>query len=180
MVGKPLWDLTFPFPGRDGKSAQVKLGDITFEIDNKFITNRPDLFGVYGNAREWGAVFGLDFVPYTPAVLAEPGTNELTISVETSRCLAYNAVRMEGISVERSPFGMSLMMNRAGLAPKMDLVDITNCLLTEFGQPMHVFDADKVSGNITVRLAKSGEKLLALNGEIYELTAEDMVIADTN
>lgn len=180
MVGKPLWDLTFPFPGRDGKSAQVKLGDTTFEIDNKFITNRPDLFGVYGNAREWGAVFGLDFVPYTPAVLAEPGTNELTISVETPRCLAYNAVRMEGISVGRSPFGMSLMMNRAGLAPKMDLVDITNCLLTEFGQPMHVFDADKVSGNITVRLAKSGEKLLALNGEIYELTAEDMVIADTN
>ncbi len=72
------------------------------------------------------------------------------------------------------------MMARAGLAPKMDLVDITNCLLTEFGQPMHVFDADKVSGSITVRLAKIGEKLLALNGETYELIPEDMIIADDN
>lgn len=87
---------------------------------------------------------------------------------------------MEGITVGKSPFGMSLMMARAGLTPKMDLVDITNCLLTEFGQPMHVFDADKVAGTITVRLAKSGEKLLALNGETYELTTEDMVIADDN
>lgn len=87
---------------------------------------------------------------------------------------------MEGITVGKSPFGMSLMMTRAGLTPKMDLVDITNCLLTEFGQPMHVFDADKVSGGITVRLANVGEKLLALNGETYELTAEDMIIADEN
>lgn len=87
---------------------------------------------------------------------------------------------MEGITVGKSPFGMSLMMARAGLTPKMDLVDITNCLLTEFGQPMHVFDADKVSGGITVRLANVGEKLLALNGETYELTAEDMIIADEN
>jgi phenylalanyl-tRNA synthetase beta chain len=87
---------------------------------------------------------------------------------------------MEGITVAKSPFGISLMMTRAGLAPKMDLVDITNCILTEFGQPMHVFDADKVTGSITVRLAKVGEKLLALNGETYELTSEDMVIADDN
>lgn len=87
---------------------------------------------------------------------------------------------MEGITVAKSPFGMSLMMARAGLAPKMDAVDITNCILTEFGQPMHVFDADKVAGGITVRLAKSGEKLLALNSETYELTTEDMVIADDN
>ncbi len=87
---------------------------------------------------------------------------------------------MEDITVGKSPFGMTLMMERAGLTPKMDLVDITNCLLTEFGQPMHVFDADKVAGSITVRLAKIGEKILALNGETYELTTEDMIIADDN
>jgi phenylalanyl-tRNA synthetase beta chain len=87
---------------------------------------------------------------------------------------------MENISVGQSPFAISLMMQRASLAPKMDLVDITNLVLTEFGQPMHVFDADKVAGTITVRLAKIGEKLLALNGIEYELTTEDMVIADDN
>ena len=61
LVGKSLFDLTFDFPGKTGTTKQLTLKDTTFEIDNKFITNRPDLFGVYGNAREWGAVFGLDF-----------------------------------------------------------------------------------------------------------------------
>lgn len=70
------------------------------------------------------------------------------------------------------------MMERSGLAPKMDIVDITNLIMTELGQPMHAFDAGKIQGNITVRLAKNGEKLLALNGEEYTLTHDDMVIAD--
>ncbi len=61
---------------------------------------------------------------------------------------------MRDISVGQSPWGIRLMMERAGLSAKMDLVDITNLILTEFGQPMHVFDADKVVGGITVRLAK--------------------------
>ena len=60
----------------------------------------------------------------------------------------------------------------------MDIVDITNCMMTELGQPMHAFDADKIHGDIRVRLAKNGEKLLALNGVEYTLTSEDVVIAD--
>lgn len=73
---------------------------------------------------------------------------------------------------------MSIMMERAGLAPKMDIVDITNCVMTEFGQPMHAFDADKIDGGITVRMAKAGETLLALNGTEYTLSPLDIVIAD--
>lgn len=60
----------------------------------------------------------------------------------------------------------------------MDIVDITNCMMTELGQPMHAFDAEKIHGDIRVRLAKNGEKLLALNGVEYTLTSEDVVIAD--
>jgi phenylalanyl-tRNA synthetase beta chain len=202
MIGHSLFDLTFSFPGYDGQPRELPLRDTTFEIDNKFITNRPDLFGVYGNAREWGAVFDLDFTEYVPKTsfvkevsteetedlvpgtkipptpLYKGGEKSLPLNIQTDRCLAYNAIQMSNISVTESPFGISLMMQRAGLTPKMDLVDITNLILTEFGQPMHVFDADKVSGTITVRLAKIGEKLSALNGIIYELTTEDMVIAD--
>ena len=131
---------------------------------------------MYGNAREWGAVFDLDFTEYTPETKKE--IKNLPINIQTDRCLAYNAIHMENIAVGHSPFGISLMMQRAGLAPKMDLVDITNLILTELGQPMHVFDADKISGAITVRLAKTGEKILALNGNEYELSNEDMIIAD--
>lgn len=177
MIGESLFDLKLTFPGINGEVYEYPIRDTTFEIDNKFITNRPDLFGVYGNAREWGAVFGLSFCPYIPKNRTE-NIKELPLKIETTRCLAYNAIKMENISVAKSPIGISLMMERAGLSPKMDLVDITNLLLTEFGQPMHVFDADKISGTITVRLAKTGEKILALNGIEYELTLEDMVIAD--
>lgn len=104
----------------------------------------------------------------------------MSINIETPRCLTYHAMKMENITVGKSPFGIALMMHRAGMSEKMDLVDITNLILTEFGQPMHVFDADKVQGGITVRLAKTGEKLLALNNQTYELHEEDMIIADEN
>jgi len=153
QVGKSLFDLTLRFPGLDGSIYEYALRDTTFEIDNKFITNRPDLFGVYGNAREWQAVFDIPFTEYSPRVL-DSKIKTLPLKIETSRCLAYNAIQMQNIAVSKSPFGISLMMERAGLTPKMDLVDVTNLILTEFGQPMHVFDADKVSGTITVRLAK--------------------------
>lgn len=144
QIGESLFDLTVSFPGMNGTKYEYTLRDTTFEIDNKFITNRPDLFGVYGNAREWGAVFGLPFSPYVPKNRTE-NIRELPLKIETTRCLAYNAIRMNHITVDKSPMGISLMMERAGLTPKMDLVDITNLILTEFGQPMHVFDADKVS-----------------------------------
>lgn len=176
MVGKSFYDLALNFPGIDGKPYQYTLRDVTFEIDNKFITNRPDLFSVHGNAREWHTVFGTPFTPYTPREIPLPWW--LPLSIETNACLAYNAWKMEDIVVAKSPWGMALMMERAGLSPKMDIVDITNCLLTELGQPMHAFDADKIHGGITVRQARSWEKILALNNIEYTLSPEDMVIAD--
>lgn len=179
QIGESLFDLTLPFPGINGELYQYPLRDMTFEIDNKFITNRPDLFGVYGNAREWHAVFDIPFTEYN-SKNTKVETKILPLNIETNRCLAYNAIRMENITVANSPFGIRVMMERAGLTPKFDLVDITNCILTEFGQPMHVFDAAKVVGTISVRLAKEGEKLLALNAVEYILTTEDMVIADDN
>ena len=63
-------------------------------------------------------------------------------------------MKMEDVSVGKSPWGISLMMERAGLGPKMDIVDITNLIMTELGQPMHAFDADKIVGDISVRQAK--------------------------
>lgn len=177
MLGKSFFDLTLPFVGKNGETYQFPLRDTTFEIDNKFITNRPDLFSVVGNAREFHAVFDIPFSPYQPSS-SHQNQNNLKTSIETDRVLSYHLLKMEGINVGKSPFGMSVIMERAGLAPKMDIVDITNCIMTELGQPMHAFDAEKVTGNITVRLAKSGEKFLALNGVEYTLTPEDIVIAD--
>ncbi len=147
MIGQSFFDLTLPFPGHKGELYQFPLRDATFEIDNKFITNRPDLFSVYGNAREWHTVFGVPLTPYdsssSDTILREV-KNTFPLTIETEKCSAYNAWKMDNIVVGKSPWGISLMMNRAGLAPKMDIVDITNCIMTELGQPMHAFDADKI------------------------------------
>ncbi len=70
------------------------------------------------------------------------------------------------------------MLERSGLSPKNNLVDITNNIMTELGQPMHVFDRDMISGNISVRMGKSGEKFIALDDKEYTLTDMDIVIAD--
>lgn len=177
MLGKSFFDLTLPFVGMNGTVYYFSLRDATFEIDNKFITNRPDLFSVYGNAREWHAIFDIPFTEYSSN--QQLATNsQFPITIETDKVLSYHARKMEWVSVRKSPFGMSVMMERSGLTPKMDIVDITNCILTEFGQPMHAFDADKINWGIVIRMAKEGEKLLALNGVEYVLTPDDMVIAD--
>lgn len=177
QLGTPFFDLTVSFPGKDGNAVQIPLKDTTFEIDNKFITNRPDLFSVTGNAREWAAIFG---ETYTPVVRSLKEVVHTSPRIQTEDCLAYSLVEMSGLSVGTSPFGVQIMMERAGLKPKFDLVDITNLIMTECGQPMHAFDADKVQGEICVRKAHTGETLHALNDVTYTLTEDDIVIADNS
>lgn len=77
-----------------------------------------------------------------------------------------------------SPLGMRVMMHFAGLTPKLDYIDITQLIMTEYGQPMHAFDADTVQGNIIVRMAHDKESFEALDGKTYTLTNRDIVIAD--
>jgi len=116
-VGKPFFDLMLDFPGIGGEVWNFPLRDTTFEIDNKFITNRPDLFSIIGNAREWHTVFDLP----TREVLTrtEDPTrvtdHELAASIETPRCLAYSLLEMRNVSVADSPFALQVMMHRAGL-----------------------------------------------------------------
>lgn len=183
MLGKSFFDLKLPFPWRKGETYYYPIWEPMFEIDNKFITNRPDLFSVVGNAREFHAVFDLPthLTPFnleTDTDKTPQGTKSLDTKVETKNCLSYHLLEMIDIEVGKSPLGISLMMDRAELSVKMDLVDITNLIMTELGQPMHVFDKDKLKGNITVRQAKKWETILALNGSSYTLTPDDMVIAD--
>ena len=114
MVGKSFFDLTLPFPGNNSTIYHFPLRDTTFEIDNKFITNRPDLFSVIGNAREFHAVFNTELEPYTANNRVEYSSmRELRTQIETDRVLSYHLLKMEGVSVGRSPFGMRLMMERA-------------------------------------------------------------------
>ncbi len=176
-LGTPFYDLELSIPGNGNIKYSFPLKDTVFEIDNKFITNRPDLFSCEGNAREFGAIFSLPFTPYTGTFPEVSG--KLSVEIDSAHVLSYDLISIKDIQAGTSPLGIDQMLRKAGLSPKFDLVDITNYIMTELGQPMHAFDADKVVGNIIVRQAREGEILLALDSKEYALTSKDIVIADS-
>jgi len=154
--------------------------DWIFEIDNKSLTHRPDLWGHYGMAREVAAISKSSLQdPVNPALLPR-GDAPLKIEVaDHVLCPRYSALMYQDVRITASPWWVQARLESIGLNSISNLVDVTNYVLAELPQPMHAFDADKLQGDtIFVRPARSGERLDALNGEIYELTKADLVIAD--
>ncbi len=155
--------------------------DWIIEIDNKSLTHRPDLWGHYGMAREVAAITKNKLLDPVDLTLL-PATGEPEIKVEIADyafCSRYSALAFENASVASSPIGLQSRLESVGLSSINGIVDVTNYVLAELPQPMHAFDRDKLSGaTIFVRLARRGEQLRALNGETYELSESDLVIAD--
>jgi phenylalanyl-tRNA synthetase beta chain len=156
--------------------------DWIIDIDNKSLTHRPDLWGHYGMAREVAAITGVKLLdPVKPGLL--PG-GEAPIRVkiqDTARCFRYSALLFENVKAGPSPQWLKTRLENIGVNSINSVVDVTNYIMAELPQPTHAFDADKLSGEtIFVRTARAGESLAALNGEAYELTETDLVIADVS
>ena len=144
--------------------------------------NRPDLLSHLGMARELAALAKLplkkpvtDSKAQVPQRVAQAG--EIRLSDATG-CPFYTARRIRGVKVGPSPAWLVKKLESIGLRPINNIVDITNYVLMEMGQPLHAFDAARLSGGITVRSASDGERFLALDGKECVLTAADLVIAD--
>lgn len=103
----------------------------------------------------------------------------IEVRIETDRVLSYSLAKIEGIANRTSPIGVQILLERSGHSTHDAVVDMTNYLMMELGQPMHAFDADTIVGTIVVRQAKLGESIVALDGKTYVLTLDDIVIADT-
>lgn len=154
------------------------LNDVILEIDNKSMTNRPDLWGHYGMARELAAIYKRPLKPIEPAVLPEM-SEELKVVIEDGeRCTRYTGFIIKGIKNVPSPFELQSMLWRVGQRPINLPVDITNYIMFATGQPCHGFDRKHITGGIHVRRAYDGEQLVLLDGEALTLTTEDLVIAD--
>jgi phenylalanyl-tRNA synthetase beta chain len=157
--------------------------DSIIEIDNKSLTHRPDLWGHFGMAREVAAITHHPLLdPVNLSYLPPPAAAAIKLSIANSTlCPRYSMLVMQNARVEPSPLWLQARLESIGLNAISNLVDVTNYVLAELPQPMHAFDADKIVGDtIFVRLARPGEKLDALNGETYELTTSDLVIADAS
>ncbi len=165
LVGKPL------------SEAVESLSDTLFDIDNKSLTHRPDLMGHRGFARELATIFGVNLRLPEP-VVSIPESAPFKVDVQTEGCRRFCALPVKNVTVAPNTPEKTFRLEQLGTKSLSNIVDITNWVMLEFGQPMHVFDADKIEGSMTVRMAREGEKLVALDGNEYELTTEDMVVAD--
>ncbi len=193
---KEILDLSFTKAKAGSLIAEVLgLDDVIFEIDNKSMTHRPDLWGHYGLAREVAALYNKKLNDYParkqkiksvgigPATSA--GRLDLSVRVEDKKlCPRYMAVAIAGVKIGSSPDWMQKRLFAVGLRPINNIVDITNYILLDLGQPMHAFDKLKVKSKkskeaeIIVRRAKDGEKFKTLDGQECKLTEEMLVIAD--
>ncbi|MEO0294031.1 MAG: phenylalanine--tRNA ligase subunit beta [candidate division WOR-3 bacterium] len=153
-------------------------GDAIFEIN--VTPNRGDLLSVIGLAREIAAINGKRLkknIEYKPTF---PEKEILKVKIESEEdCQRYIATPISDIKIGRSPSFISERLEKCGIRSLNNVVDITNYVLLETGQPLHAFDFDKIEKEIIVRRARNGEKIVTLEGEEKELSRENLIIADT-
>ena len=158
------------------------LGDVIFDFE--LTPNRPDCLGVLGIARDLGAITGQKLKKFD---ISFNGTNKennskLNISIQDpDLCLRYTGAIIENIKIEPSPEWLKNRLIAIGERPVNNIVDVTNYVMFETGQPLHAFDYKKIQGNnIKVRRANNGEKLITLDGKTRNLDDSMVVISDSN
>lgn len=177
---REIWDITNLIDAKPGMPI-VKALDIDDTIfDIEVTSNRPDCMSIIGQAREGAAIIGTGLKRPTGPIGPRGKDKKLTIDVkEPEFCPKYSAILIENIKVGPSPWWLQKKLLFAGHRPINNVVDITNYVLHEYGQPLHVFDADKLDGEtIVIRKAKKDETIKTLDGNLYELKTDMLVIAD--
>jgi len=175
---------------KNGTPIKEALGldDVVFDIDNKSLTNRPDLWGHAGIAREIYSIYNDQCSMINDKKINDlrksEGVSEIKVDVQNQElCPRYMAVSMSGIKIGASPQWMQNRLLAVGMRPINNIVDVTNYVMLELGQPMHAFGKSKVKSQkskvtITIRSARNGEMITTLDGEERELDSEMLVIAD--
>ena len=146
-------------------------------LDVEITPNRGDLLSHFGLAREIAALTEKKIK--APAALVKIDIKKSGVRISASReCPFFSARKIDNVKVGPSPEWLRAKIESVGIRSINNIVDISNFVMFELGQPTHAFDADKLKGGINVRLARDGEKFLALDGKTYSLTSESLVIAD--
>jgi len=161
-------------------ASYLDYNDIVYDVE--ITPNRPDLLGILGVARDLSALYQeeLKIPELQEWERSEDINDSLKIEVQNQeKCHRYIATLIKNVSVKESPEWLKKKLIAVGLRPINNIVDITNFVLMETGHPIHAFDYDKLAGKkIIVRDAFEGEQFPALNGETYQLSNDDLVIAD--
>ncbi|MFI3168380.1 MAG: phenylalanine--tRNA ligase subunit beta [Faecalibacterium sp.] len=165
-----------------GMRATEALGLDDTVLDLEITPNRPDCLSIRNLGREVAATFGVDFIDHTPAVSAGHGDVNDLLSVEilnADLCYRYCGAVVENVRVKPSPAWLRERLRNCGVRPINNIVDITNYVMLEYGQPMHCFDYKYLNGGkVIVRNAAEGETIVTLDGIERVLTPNMLVIAD--
>ena len=169
-----------PVPGTDIKET---IGLTDTKVEFEITSNRPDCFSVIGLAREAAATFDKPLKLHTPEVKAVGKSCDGMLDVEIHNpelCPVYSAKIVENVRVKPSPLWLRERLRAMGVRPINNIVDITNYVMLEYGQPMHAFDLRFIKDRkINVRLAKDGEEITTLDGIERKLNNTNLVIADS-
>ncbi len=161
--------------GMDLKKYYPFINDIIAEIDNKSLTNRPDLWGHYGIAREIAAITKHELLPLEIEEVKNDQEDLDIVIKDPNLCLRYCGLKIENITNNKSPMAMQVFLFYCGMRSINLLVDLTNYLMLELGQPMHAFDA-RVVKSIEVGLANDNDTYTTLDGEERKLTHDMLMI----
>jgi len=155
------------------------LNDTVIEFDNKALTHRPDLWGIYGVAREISAIYKTKFKALKPAPKIPTKGDGIKVTVEDFHlCPRYCGVIIKDIKVQESPEWIKKKLQAVGHKCYNNIVDVTNYISAELGQPLHAFDKRLIEKGIVVRTAHKGETITTLDGEDRKLNEEMLLIAD--
>ncbi len=167
------------FIGKSLPEVSPEFNDFLFDIDNKSLTHRPDLMGHRGFAQELSAIFKANLFSPEPAVSVPENLGKLEIKSKDKACFRYSALKIKNIEVQKPELETLVRLENLGVKSISNIVDISNEIMLDYGQPMHIYDADKISGKIEIRMAKIGEFFEGLDDKKYELNEKDLVVADS-
>ena len=175
-----IMEITDDIPlGTDLKQAYA-VDDIIFEVDNKSLTNRPDLWGHYGIAREFAALAGRELKPMEMADLTVfDELPKVDMKIEDTLCKRYSTIKVENISRSVSPVNIRIRLYYCGMRAINFLADLTNYLMLEMGQPMHAFDARKVE-KIRIKRFDTPFTFRTLDGVDRNIDENTLMICNEN
>jgi phenylalanyl-tRNA synthetase beta chain len=172
-----IWVL--PESAEVGRPLNAALGieDWVIEIDNKSLTHRPDLWGHRGVANEVAAIYQRPLKPLDTSLPATGDAGSYPVRVESQACSRYLALPIEGAEAATSPDWLRWLLLAVGQRPIDQIVDLSNFVMLDLGQPNHTFDARSLNdAGIVVRDARKGESITTLDGEERKLCEEDLLI----
>lgn len=182
-IGLPAGEdglLILPADAEIGRAVkQLFDSDVLLELE--VTPNRPDLLSHRGMARELATLLKMPLKPLAKGGTVGPPVSSSSIQIDApDACPLYSAIRISGVTVKESPAWLKERLESIGLRPINNIVDVTNFVLHEVGQPLHAFDAAKIGGGLIVRHARDGEAFTALDESEHALLADDLVISDAN